>query len=101
MDPSWEVKDDYEAIPALLEQVHRRWNVGIVMLWYPILADARHAPMLRRLVAAFPQALRHEVSFPPARPGHGMVGSGMFTINPPWRLSERSAWLSERFARLG
>jgi len=100
VDPSWEIKDEYETIPALLEQVHRRWNVGVLMLWYPILPDARHAPMLKRLQAAFPEAHRHEVRFPPARPGHGMEGSGMFTVNPPWKLSDRAAWLSERFVTL-
>ena len=56
--------------------------------------------MLARLQAVFPEAHRHEVRFPPARPGHGMEGSGMFTINPPWKLSDRAAWLSERFATL-
>ena len=56
--------------------------------------------MLRRLDAAFPDALRHEVRFPPVRPGHGMEGSGLFTVNPPWRMEERAAWLSDRFATL-
>jgi 23S rRNA (adenine2030-N6)-methyltransferase len=100
IDPSWEVKSDYETIPDLLEKVARRWNVGILMLWYPLLPDARHAPMLRRLGASFPDALRHEVRFPPVRPGHGMEGSGLFTVNPPWRMEERAAWLSDRFATL-
>ncbi|HVG49575.1 MAG TPA: 23S rRNA (adenine(2030)-N(6))-methyltransferase RlmJ, partial [Rubellimicrobium sp.] len=100
LDPSWEVKDDYATLPALLEKVHRRWNVGILMLWYPLLPDARHAPMLERLDASFPDALRHEVRFPPVRPGHGMEGSGLFTVNPPWQMDERAAWLSDRFATL-
>ena len=100
VDPSWELKDEYQTIPELLEKVHRRWNVGILMLWYPLLPDARHAPMVRRLEAAFPEALRHEVRFPPARAGHGMEGSGMFTVNPPWKLADRAAWLSGRFATL-
>ncbi|EPX86663.1 Protein involved in catabolism of external DNA [Rubellimicrobium thermophilum DSM 16684] len=100
VDPSWEVKADYEAIPALLEKVHRKWNVGLLMLWYPLLPDARHAPMLARLVAAFPGALRHEVAFPPARAGHGMCGSGLFLVNPPWQTEARAAWLSARFATL-
>lgn len=101
VDPSWEVKAEYETVPAALEKVARRWAVGVLMLWYPLLPDARHAPMLRRLEASFPDGLRHEVRFPPVREGHGMMGSGMFTVNPPWRLDERAAWLSGRFATLG
>jgi 23S rRNA (adenine2030-N6)-methyltransferase len=98
VDPSWEVKEDYAAMPAFLERVHRKWNVGLLLLWYPLLPDARHAPMLDRLCAAFPGALRHEVAFPPAREGHGMRGSGLFLVNPPWRAEERAAWLGARFA---
>ncbi|MBP1804735.1 23S rRNA (adenine(2030)-N(6))-methyltransferase RlmJ [Rubellimicrobium aerolatum] len=100
VDPSWEVKEEYATIPDLLEKVHRRWNVGVLLLWYPLLADDRHLPMLARLERSFPQALRHEVRFPPARPGHGMTGSGVFAVNPPWRMAERAAWLSDRFATL-
>ena len=72
----------------------------MLALWYPLLPDARHAPMLEALGAAFPEALRHEVAFAPAREGHGMRGSGMFVVNAPWRTEERAAWLSERFAAL-
>ena len=99
IDPSWEVRDDYQAIPTLVERVQRLWNVGIVAIWYPILADNRHLSMLARLVV-IPGALCHEVRFPPARDGHGLVGSGMLVTNPPWRLEERAAWLTERFAAL-
>lgn len=101
VDPSWEVKDEYDTVPAALEAVARKWNVGVLLLWYPLLSDARHAPMLRRLETSFPEGLRHEVRFPPARPGHGMEGSGLFAVNPPWRMEERMAWLSGRFATLG
>ncbi|GHE00253.1 external DNA catabolism protein [Defluviimonas sp. 20V17] len=100
IDPSYEVKADYAALPRLLAQIHRKWNVGIVMLWYPILQGRLHGPMLAELAAAFPDALRHEVGFPPAREGHGMIGSGIFVVNPPWGLAEEAARLSARFAAL-
>lgn len=98
IDPSWEVKADYEAMPSLMAQVHRRWPVGILVLWYPLLSDARHAPMIAALEPL--GALRHEVRFPLARDGHGLAGSGLVVVNPPWRLDERLAWLAERFAAL-
>jgi len=90
IDPSWEVKADYDRIPDIMAQVHRKWNVGVLALWYPVLTEAPHAPMLARLQALFPDALRHEVRFPPARAGHRMAGSGMFVVNPPWGLAERA-----------
>lgn len=100
IDPSYEVKDDYDLLPKTLAQVHRKWNVGVLMLWYPILRDGPHRPMLATLRQAFPEGLRHEVSFPPARPGHGMTGSGLFIVNPPWGLAEEAARLSPLFAAL-
>jgi 23S rRNA (adenine2030-N6)-methyltransferase len=98
IDPSWEVKDDYTAIPRLVAALHRKWNVGIVALWYPILTDARHLPMLEALTAAAPGALRHEVAFGPAREGHRMVGSGMFVVNPPYGMEAEAARLTAIFS---
>lgn len=88
IDPSWEIREDYARLPGWLKQVNAKWNVGILMLWYPLLEGAPHLPMIRRITADFPDALLHEVRFPPARPGHRMVGSGMAVINPPWKLAD-------------
>ena len=98
IDPSWEVKDDYATIPRFVAALHRKWNVGVIALWYPVLTDARHAPMLATLAAAHPEALRHEVAFPPVREGHRMVGSGLFVVNPPYGLAEEAARISALFA---
>ena len=100
VDPSFEVKTDYQTIPEMILAVHRKWRVGVLVLWYPILGSSAHVPMLDRLQTAIPDGLRHEVAFPPARPGHGMTGSGLFIINPPYGLNEQAAWLSDHFARL-
>ena len=64
------------------------------------LADARHAAMADALAAAHPEALRSEVGFPPARRGHGMVGSGMFVINPPYGLADEAARLAAIYSGL-
>lgn len=94
IDPSWEVKDDYAAMPRAIQAMARKWNVGVLMLWYPLLRSGLHLPMLEALAAAFPEGLRHEVRFPPAREGHGMRGSGLFVVNPPWGLAEALADLT-------
>jgi 23S rRNA (adenine2030-N6)-methyltransferase len=101
IDPSWEVKADYAAIPKLIADVHRKWNVGVIMLWYPILADARHRPMAEALAGSgYPRILRHEVRFPPARAGHGMIGSGLFFLNAPYGLATEAARISALFRSL-
>ena len=100
IDPSFEVKDDYATIPGHIKKYARAWNVGIIVLWYPILTSGAHGNMLKTLEKDHPDALRHEVRFPPARPGHGMVGSGLFVIRPPFGLAAEAANLKTRFDQL-
>lgn len=99
IDPSYEVKTDYADIPKQIDQIARKWNVGVIALWYPMLSDNRHRPMLDRLMDSHPQALRSEVRFPPVRAGHAMVGSGMWVLNPPYGLSDRAAEIEAIFRR--
>jgi len=98
VDPSYEVKAEYDRLPGQLAGIARTWNVGILMLWYPVLPSAAHAPMLDTLGAAFPGAHRHEVAFPAARAGHRMTGSGLFVVNPPYGLAEETRRLSRHLA---
>ncbi len=97
IDPAYEVKDDYRTVPRAVIDLHRRWNVGVVMLWYPILEGAPHAGMLAEIVAAVPAALVHEVRFAAVRPGHRMAGSGLVAVNPPYGLAgaleEIAGWI--------
>jgi 23S rRNA (adenine2030-N6)-methyltransferase len=99
IDPSFEVKSDYETIPQTIAKLHRKWGVGVLVLWYPILTDAPHRQMVRALQEAIPEGVVHEVRFPPARPGHRMVGSGLFVVNAPYGFAAESAQLSQYFER--
>lgn len=100
IDPSFEVKADYDQIPGFIAEIARKWNVGIIALWYPVLTDRRHVPMLDRLRADHPNALVSQVAFPAARPGHGMVGSGMFVVNPPWGIEDEADALDRIFRKI-
>lgn len=85
IDPSYEIAKDYATIPDWIGKLHRKWNVGVIALWYPILTSGAHAPMLARLEAAgLPKTVRSEVRFAPAREGHRMIGSGLFVVNAPF-----------------
>ena len=101
IDPSYEVKADYDRLPGLVSKLHRKWNVGVIALWYPILTDKRHAPMVSALKSKdFPKAICHEVRFPAVRDGHRMVGSGMFILNAPFGIQEEMKRLSDLFRQL-
>lgn len=100
VDPSYEVKADYDRIPPWIARMARKWNVGVIALWYPVLSDGRHRPMAGALAADHPAALRSEVHFPPARAGHGMIGSGMVILNPPFGLEAEADRLAALYAAL-
>lgn len=100
IDPSYEVKDDYVTLPKAIAMIARKWNVGILCLWYPLLISGAHEPMLEALQNAHPEALRHELRFPPVRDGHRMIGSGMFIINPPYGIEEEARRLTALFKAL-
>ncbi|MEM9796085.1 MAG: 23S rRNA (adenine(2030)-N(6))-methyltransferase RlmJ [Pseudomonadota bacterium] len=97
IDPSWEIRSDYARLAKLLPLIHRKWPVGILMTWYPILPDRRHGPMVRAWQDLMPEIMIHEVLFPPARDGHGMQGSGLAIVNPPWGLDAEADRLTTLF----
>lgn len=101
IDPAYEVKSEYDAIPGFIAKLHRKWNVGVIAIWYPILTTKAHQPMIQALEAQnLPKVLRHEVTFGPARDGHRMIGSGMFVINTPFGTDAEAKRLSALYARL-
>lgn len=100
IDPSYEVKDDYETVPKRIAAIHRKWNVGTILLWYPILGSGAHDPMLASLKAALPGGEVHEVMFPPAKDGHRMIGSGLFAVNAPYLFAAWARDVAGRFATL-
>lgn len=97
IDPSFELEKDYHDIPKHIQKITKAWNVGILCLWYPILKDRRHEGMLAQLGGHHADALRHEVQFPAAKDGHGMVGSGLFVVNPPYGLRDEAQRLGKHF----
>ncbi len=90
IDPSYEVKDDYQRVAAVLGDALRRFASGVYMIWYPLLARAE--------AARLPAALRRQAKGnwldvtlrvrSPAADGAGMHGSGVFVVNPPWTLPD-------------
>ncbi|WP_420585111.1 23S rRNA (adenine(2030)-N(6))-methyltransferase RlmJ [Ruegeria sp.] len=101
IDPSYEVKAEYDRLPGIIAKLHRKWNVGVIALWYPILTDKRHDAMISALKSQdLPKTLCHEVHFPAAREGHRMIGSGMFVVNAPFGLMDEKRRLDALFAKL-
>ncbi len=69
IDPSYEVKDEYAALPGFVRALLAKWPEATVMIWYPLLPAARHREMRAGLRPLEP--LVDEVAFiPAARPRH-------------------------------
>ncbi|MBE3638999.1 23S rRNA (adenine(2030)-N(6))-methyltransferase RlmJ [Mangrovicoccus algicola] len=98
IDPSYEVKTEWTAIPDLVAKIRRKWPVGVIMLWYPLLESGAHLPLAAKLSEMGAEAATSNVRFPPARPGHGMTGSGLWVANAPWGWQEAARALEARFA---
>ena len=81
IDPSYEDKDEYEAVARFVPRLLKRWPEAAVLVWYPVLPAGRHAA-LRGLDGA-----RHEAAFAATRPG-GMSGSGLLLANPPYGAAD-------------
>jgi 23S rRNA (adenine2030-N6)-methyltransferase len=103
VDPSYEVGDDYAKTAAAVVRAVAKWPTGIFVVWYPLLADNRHAPLVTAVENEIVQpALRSELMFDLpglADAAHlGLRGSGLLIVNPPWRfdavLGTCGAWLA-------
>ena len=54
IDPSYEEAADYDAVAKTVIAVHKKWSVGIIMVWYPLLAHraAEIEKMIESICAA-------------------------------------------------
>ncbi len=100
IDPSYEIKSDYDTVVERLAQAHRRFATGVYILWYPVIDRARVDRLMAALEAtAIPRQLRIEFCLSADQSGYGMTGSGLVVINPPFVLEdtvrEALPWLAQ------
>lgn len=89
IDPPYEDKQDYRRVISALTDAVRRFAGGIYIVWYPIVSrpeSKRFPGQLRQLPAKEWLDVTLTVSRPAAG-GFGLYGSGLFIMNPPWKLS--------------
>ena len=101
MDPSYEIKTDYGKVLTALREALERAPDTVIMIWYPHLQLLEAAQMLPRLKASADTAAKKgwvhaRLTVAPVleRPdgrGFGMLGSGMFIVNPPFTLHDELA----------
>lgn len=100
IDPSYEVKSEYELLAKQLVKMHRRFATGVYAIWYPVVNAERTEAMLEAIArSGITNGQRFELGLTRDHQAPGMTATGMLVINPPWTLmnalSESLRWLSE------
>ena len=92
IDPPYEIKTDYTAVVAACRDALTRFAECVVIVWYPelILRESGQLPLKLKAVAqaqAKKGWLHAKLTVAePDEQGYGMLGSGVFVINPPHTL---------------
>lgn len=87
IDPSYEIKTDYALVAKTLSAAVQRFATGTYMIWYPVIQRAQTESFISSLVnTGIPDMLRLELCVRSDDLEHGMTGSGMVLVNPPYRL---------------
>ena len=99
MDPSYEVVSDYENSADSLLLCHKKWNVGVLCLWYPLLKHRKSEceMMIDKIICGVERISKDKevqidnfqflVDSPEKE--MGLYGSGMLIINTPWLVKEK------------
>ena len=106
LDPSYEVKNDYQVLVKQVVQAHKRFATGTFAIWYPVVLRQRIDEMELALKKSGIKNIQlMEFGLQPDNPEHGMTSSGMIVINPPWTLwramEETLPWLVQTLSEDG
>lgn len=88
LDPSYEIDKDYADVEDVAKAAARSWHNSPVAIWYP-LVERRHdktVHLKEACYAANQEVLCAEFCITKPENEHGLYGSGMLVINPPWKL---------------
>lgn len=99
IDPSYEVKTEYEKAANFIAKLHRKWAEAVIMIWYPVL-DAGLHENLKQIIenSDLPKLYHSEIKFSRLPKEDGMKGSGLIVVNTPYGVSEKLDTLPEIFA---
>ncbi len=107
IDPSYELDSDYARVLGCLRDALTRFATGVYLVWYPQLQSLESVQLPRRLKALAPAGWLHAqlTTAAPRADGYGLLGSGMFVINPPYglhdALRESLPWLADALGERG
>lgn len=105
MDPSFEIKTDYDKAIAALRDAATRFASGCYVIWLPMLQRFAVDRFVRQ-VMSMPVANKLHVAFrvrDPLKDGLGLMGSHVIVLNPPYGLEqacrEAMPWLVKQLGQ--
>jgi 23S rRNA (adenine2030-N6)-methyltransferase len=101
IDPSYEIKDDYDRVIEVIIKAHKKFATGIYAIWYPVIQRTtinRMETLFRN--SGIKNIQLFELGLTADTTEKGMTSSGMIVINPPWTLMEKMKSLLPRLAKV-
>lgn len=88
IDPPYEIKNDYEKAVATIITGYKRFGTGCYILWYPVVKRE----FIHQMAEQFKNSevrnlIQVEYCQAPDNDEYGMTGTGLFIVNPPWKLA--------------
>jgi 23S rRNA (adenine2030-N6)-methyltransferase len=88
IDPSYEIKTDYQQVVDMLIQLYKRFATGTYALWYPVVERQRINELEENIAASqLSNVQLFELAQTADSDQYGMNASGMIIVNPPWTLT--------------
>lgn len=99
IDPSYEIKQDYQQVVDVLSKAHRRFATGIYAIWYPVVERRRINALEQALLASGIQRIQlFELGQQSLSQTSRMHAAGMIVVNPPWPLFTKMQTLLPKLA---
>jgi len=89
-DPPFEERNEFEKQAQLLTEAQRRFETGVVILWYPIKSRAPVEAFFAAVARlGFTKRLRAELLVRDEKDTSRLNGCGLLVVNPPYTLEAR------------
>ncbi len=86
IDPSYELKGEYDALPNFVRRLRQRWPHAAGLLWYPMLPAMRHEAMVAAIRGHGSDLQVHEAVWSEPYAARGLFGSGVIYWGIPARV---------------
>jgi len=101
IDPSYEIKSDYDEVFHTVEKAHKKFATGTYAIWYPVVDRSRINRLDKQLInSGITHIQRYELGLDADASTRGMTSSGIYVINPPWQLMETMTALLPKLVKV-